>query len=139
MARAMDGRISNGIDLWLWFATAGCIALTLWLSLAAKPPGTSAFGGADKLEHALAYLVTSLLVLLVAVWRPGRGAGPLARWWWVVLAVMIAAGGAIEIIQSSVGRRAELADWGAEIVAVALAWVVLVAWRRRDARGVRPA
>ncbi len=107
-----------------------CVAATLWLSLAAVPPGTSAFDGADKVEHGLAYLVTSLLVLLAAVWRPGRGDGPFARWWWAVLATMVAAGGAVEIVQSFVGREAEVADWVAEIVAVCLAWGVIVVWRR---------
>jgi VanZ family protein len=106
--------------------------VTLWLSLGAVPPGTHAFKGVDKVEHALAYVVTTLLVLLAAVWRPGRGDGPFARWWWAVLAAMVLAGGAIEIIQSFVGREAELADWVAEIVAVTLAWAVLVAWRGRE-------
>jgi VanZ family protein len=81
-------------------------------------------------EHGLAYVATTLLVLLAAVWRPGRGDGPFARWWWAVLVVMIAAGGLVEIVQSFIGREAELADWVAEIVAVALAWGVLVLWRR---------
>ena len=34
---------------------------------------------------------------------------------------MVLAGGAVEIVQSFVGREAELADWVAEIVAVVLA------------------
>ena len=109
-----------------------CVAVTLWLSLAAVPPGTAAFAGADKVEHAFAYFVTTLLVLCAAVWRPGRGEGPFSRWWWAVLAVMVAAGGAVEIVQSFVGREAELADWLAEIIAVTLAWAVLVLWRRAD-------
>jgi VanZ family protein len=124
------GRLDR-VDLFLWAAALLCGAATLWLSLAAVPPGTQAFGGADKVEHGFAYLVTTMLVLLAAVWRPGRGDGPLARWWWAVLAVMVAAGGAVEIAQSFVGREAELADWVAEIVAVGLAWGVLLAWRRR--------
>ena len=39
------------------------------------------------------------------------------------------AGGAVEIVQSFVGREAELADWVAEIVAVVLAAGVLGVWR----------
>jgi VanZ family protein len=104
--------------------------VTLWLSLWAVPPGTSAFGGADKAEHALAYFVTTLLVLLAAVWRPGRGEGVLWRWRaWVVVG-MILAGGAVEVVQSSVGREGELADWVAEIFAVTAAVGVLW-WLRR--------
>ena len=106
------------------------MVVTLWLSLAEVPPGTSAFGGADKVEHAFAYFVTSLLVLLAAVWRPGRGNGVLWPWRWWVLGAMALAGGAVEIVQSYVGREAELADWVAEIVAVALAAGVLALWRR---------
>ena len=108
--------------------------MTLWLSLWVVPPGTSAFGGADKVEHALAYFVTTLLVLLAAVWRPGRGEGALWRWRvWVVLG-MIAAGGAVEVVQSSVGREGEVADWVAEIVAVAAAVGVLWWLRRGSSR-----
>ena len=121
------------IDVVLWGAAILCGAVTLWLSLVSVPPGTTAFGGADKVEHAAAYLVTTLLVLLAAVWRPGRGDGPFARWWWAVLAAMVLAGGAVEIVQSFVGREAELADWVAEIIAVTLAWGVLVVWRGRVA------
>jgi VanZ family protein len=125
------GRLDR-IDLGLWAAAVLCGVVTLWLSLGAVPPGTQIFSGADKVEHALAYLVTTLLVLLAAVWRPGRGDGPFARWWWAVLVAMVLAGGAIEIVQSFVGREAELADWVAEIVAVTLAWGVLIVWRGRD-------
>jgi VanZ family protein len=38
---------------------------------------------------------------------------------------MVLAGGAVEIVQSFVGREAELADWVAEIVAVVAAAGVL--------------
>ena len=114
-------RRADGIDRVLWAAAILCVVATLWLSLVEVPPGTSAFGGADKVEHAFAYFVTALLVLLAAVWRPGRGDGVLAPWRWWVLGAMVLAGGAVEIVQSYVGREAELADWVAEIVAVVLA------------------
>ena len=123
-------RRADRIDRVLWAAACLCVALTLWLSLVEVPPGTSAFGGADKVEHAFAYFVTSLLILLAAVWRPGRGDGVLAPWRWWVLVAMVLAGGAVEIMQSFVGREAELADWVAEIVAVVLAAGVLALWRR---------
>jgi hypothetical protein len=133
-----------GVDLVLWAATVLCGAVTLWLSLFTVPPGASAFSVADKVEHATAYLVTALLLLLAAVWRPGRGDGPFARWeGWVVVAVM-SAGGAIEVIQSRIGREGEWTDWLAEIVAVALAWAAWCGYvlARRVARarpGDRPA
>ncbi len=127
-------RAADRIDRALWAAAIFCVALTLWLSLVEVPPGTSAFGGADKVEHAFAYFLTALLILLAAVWRPGRGDGVLARWRWWVVAAMVLAGGAIEIIQSFVGREAEMADWVAEIVAVTLAVAVLWVMRRSAAR-----
>ena len=70
------------IDVVLWGAAILCGAVTLWLSLVSVPPGTTAFGGADKVEHAAAYLVTTLLVLLAAVWLyMALGfAGPEALW-----------------------------------------------------------
>jgi VanZ family protein len=117
------------IDAVLWAAAILCGALTLWLSFWVVPPGTSAFGGADKAEHALAYFVTTLLVLLAAVWRPGRGEGVLWRWRVWVVAGMVVAGGVVEVVQASVGRDGEVADWLVEVVAVALA-VVAVSWMR---------
>jgi predicted anti-sigma-YlaC factor YlaD len=126
-------RRADGIDRVLWAAAILCVVATLWLSLVEVPPGTSAFGGADKVEHAFAYFVTALLILLAAVWRPGRGEGVLWPWRWWVLGAMVLAGGAVEIVQSYVGREAELADWVAEIVAVVLAAGALGLWRRASA------
>jgi VanZ family protein len=110
-----------------------CGAATLWFSFVATPPETNTIPAVDKVEHALAYFVTTLLVLLAAVWRPGRGDGPFARWWWALLLTLILAGAAVEVAQGFAGRDAEVLDWIAEIVAVALAWGVLARWRRRSA------
>ena len=124
------------IDGVLWAAAVVCALLTLWWSLVSLPPERRLFNGVDKLQHGLAYFVTSSLLLLAAVWRPGRGDGPFARWGiWVVVA-LIAAGAGIEVLQSFVGRDADLGDWVAEIVAVALSWATieaLRAWSRRRA------
>jgi hypothetical protein len=122
------------IDIALWLSAFVCGIVTLWLSLWAVPPGTTAFAGADKVEHAIAYFVTALLLLLAAVWRPGRGDGPLARWWWGVLASLVVVGGLVELIQTQIGREGEWKDWFAEIVAVALAWAVIAIAKARDAR-----
>ena len=126
---------SVAVDRALWAATVVCGAVTLWLSLWFAPPGTSAFGGADKVEHAFAYFVTTLLFLLAAVWRPGRGEGVLARWEWWVLGGVVAAGGAVELLQLSVGREAEMDDWLAEIAAVVCAALVLRIMRARAEAG----
>ena len=122
------------IDVVLWLSAFACGVVTLYLSLWAVPLGTKAFPGADKVEHGVAYFVTALLLLLAAVWRPGRGDGPLARWWWGVLGALFVAGGLIELVQTQIGRRGEWNDWLAEIVAVALAWAAISALRALDAR-----
>jgi VanZ family protein len=118
------------IDVVLWAAAILCGLVTLWWSLVSLPPERHLFKGIDKLQHGLAYFVTSLLLLLAAVWRPGRGDGPFARWGVWVVAALIAAGAGIEIWQSYIGRDAELGDWIAEIVAVGLAWGVVRVWSR---------
>jgi len=47
-----------------------------------------------------------------------------------VPAVLISAGAGIEILQSFIGRDAELGDWLVEILAVALGWGLVRAWSR---------
>ena len=141
------------IDVVLWAAAFVCIAVTLWWSLVQLPPARETFRALwwslvslpserhlfrffDKVEHGLAYFVTSLLLLFVGVWRPGRGDGPFARWGVWVPVGLIAAGGAIELVQSHLGRDAQMGDWVAEIIAVALAWATMAAlraWSRRHA------
>src|SRR5262245_48649726 len=126
------------IDVVLWAAAFVCASLTLWWSLVSMPPERDLFRDIDKLQHGLAYFVTSLLLLLAAVWRPGRGDGPFARWGtWVPIA-LIAAGAGIEVLQSFIGRDAELGDWLAEIVAVGLAWGAVAALRRWSRGSQRP-
>ena len=141
------------IDVFLWAATCVCAFVTLWWSLAQLPPARELFRALwwslvslpserhlfrffDNIEHGLAYFVTSLLLLLVAVWRPGRGDGPFAKWGVWVPVALIALGGAIELLQSHIGRDAQMGDWVAEIIAVALAWATVAAlraWSRRRA------
>jgi VanZ family protein len=119
------------IDLLLWVLTAASIALTLWMSLWEHPPGTDAFPHVDKVQHFVAYLVTSMLVYLAGIWRPGRGDGPFVRWRWPIFTAIVIGGAVIEVLQSSSGRDMELGDWLAEVVAVTLAFWLLTAWKRR--------
>jgi len=51
---------------------------------------------------------------------------------------LIAAGGAIELLQSHLGRDAQMGDWIAEIVAVALAWGTVSVLRRLFPSNERP-
>ena len=126
-------------DKVLWVAALLCGATTVWLSLWAVPPGATAFDGSDKVEHAVAYFVTSLLLLLAGVWRPGRGEGPLWRWRWWLVGALIAAGGAIEVIQTQVPKRkGDMLDWASEVIAVCAAIVVIAILRARDNATERP-
>lgn len=123
---------ADRVDLLLWSLTAASIGLTLWLSLWSAPPGMNAFAQADKVQHFAAYLVTSTLLYLAGIWRPGREGGPLFRWRWWILAVIVAAGGVLELLQSGSGRDVELGDWLAEVAAVMLAFSFLASWARRS-------
>jgi len=122
-ARRSSGR---AVDAVLWALTFGSVGLTLWLSLGTVPPGTEAFPGVDKVFHATAYFVTALLLLFAAVWRPGRGPGPLARFIVYVILAIVAAGLVVEVLQGALtaDREPELADWLAEVVAVLAALAV---------------
>ena len=125
-------RRERAVDVVLWALTIGSAGLTVWLSLGPVPPGTEAFPGADKVFHGLAYFVTTLLFLFAAVWRPGRGPGPLARFGVYVILAVIGAGLVVEALQGALtaDREPELADWLAEVVAVAAAVAIHRATRR---------
>ena len=108
------------VDTLLWALTFASAGLTLWLSLGPVPPGASAFPAADKVFHGVAYFVTTLLFLFAAVWRPGRGPGPLARFGPLVLVAVIGAGLLVEYLQGALTTRrgAELGDWVADMAGV---------------------
>jgi hypothetical protein len=108
------------IDALLWVLAAASAGLTLWLSLGPVPPGAGAFPGADKAFHGLAYFVTTLLLLFAAVWRPGRGRGPLARFAPALILAMVCSGLVVEVLQGMLTERRELeiADWVADTAGV---------------------
>jgi VanZ family protein len=119
------------LDVVLWAAVALSIASTFALSFV-EPPGSGFGHGIDKVEHALAYFVTMLAALLVAVWRPGRGSGrfPGARWW--IAGGALAGGALIEVLQgaSTINRQGDVRDWLAEVAGVGLALLALRALER---------
>jgi hypothetical protein len=124
---------ARSIDAALWALTAASGVATLWFSLGGSPPGANAFAHADKVGHAVAYFATTLLLLLAAVWRPGRGPGPLDRYRWQLLGAILIAGAGIELLQVPIGREAEVWDWLVEVAAVLAAFGVVEALRRRAA------
>ena len=120
-------------DVLLWVGAVVSGGLTLWFSLWAVPAGTGSFPGADKVEHAIAFFTTTLLFLLAAVWRPGRGPGPFYRWRRWLAAAVILLGGMVEIAQSALtaSRKAEWLDWFSEMAAVLAAAGIVRALERR--------
>jgi len=114
-----------------WRRAAFGLALTviLVLSLMPVPDGLQVFSWQDKLEHATAFLV---LGLMAAAARLGR----------VRLRVvgLLAYGALIEVAQSMVPyRSAELADWAADAIGVALAVLIARCWPQRGPECKRPA
>jgi VanZ family protein len=124
------------LDILLWVLTAFSAALTLVFSFGLDPPQVGGFPHADKVWHGLAYFTTTLLFLLVAVWRPGRGAGPFPRAAIVFALLGSAAGGLVEVAQGFTARREpELLDWIVEVVGILAALgVVLMLRARTDGR-----
>jgi VanZ family protein len=114
------------IDAAIWLVAFASTGAILWYSLGPKPPGH----GVDKGLHAIAYLINMLAILLAVVWRPGRDDRRLKDLAIPVALCFLAAGGLIEIAQSSlVDRDSQLADWAADAVGVGLALLLLVALR----------
>jgi VanZ family protein len=118
------------LDLLLWVLTALSAALTLVFSFGLDPPRVGGFRHADKVWHGLAYFTTTLLFLLAAVWRPGRGAGAFPRAGIVFALLGSAAGGVVEIAQGSTATRdPEVLDWVADVLGILAALGVIVALR----------
>ncbi len=124
------------IDSALWTAAGVSAATTLVFSLFKGPPGASVLP--DYVLHASAYAVTTLCLLLAAVWRPGRDEG-MSRFGALPLAAaLLAAGIMIEFIQGAFAARdAQVSDAVADAVGIAVALGVhglLRAAPRRSAR-----
>jgi VanZ family protein len=114
------------IDAAIWLVAFASTGAILWYSMGPKPPGH----GVDKGLHAIAYFINTLAILLAVVWRPGRDDRRLKDLAIPVALCALAAGGLIEIAQSSlVDRDSQLADWAADAVGVGLALLLLIALR----------
>lgn len=108
------------------YALAAWMAVVLVLSTI--PPGEirlDLFHGADKVAHAVFYLVLAALATRV----PRRVSRPGALW---IAAFGLAAvyGGVIEIAQSAVGRDPNLEDWVADAVGAVVGATVGLAGTR---------
>ncbi len=94
--------ITGPAAMWRWRCLLAALALTVsWLALSPAPPGVLDSGW-DKLNHAAAFAVLTLVALFAFPRSPRRP--------WLVLAGLLCFGGAIEIAQSFTPTRN--AEWG---------------------------
>jgi len=121
------------VDVLLWGLSVTFIGALVVLSVVRSPP----VGGPrpiDLVLHVLAYAGTMSLLLLAAVWRPGRGGGPFpAGAAWIGLG-LVAIGVALELVQGLhivPGREGDLSDAAANAVGVAAGSVLWAGLRKR--------
>jgi VanZ family protein len=116
------------------FLWSGSIA---WLSLIPRPPHIHGFLGWDKLQHAGAYGLLSLLVAqTLSSWPRARTDN---AWWQAGLAV-VCFGGLMEVLQlvMHAGRSAEWGDLAADALGAALCCVLFRQIARIRSRRQRP-
>ncbi len=80
---------------------------------------------ADKVTHVLAYAGTTFVLLLAAVWRPGRGDGPFSKAAAIVAVAFLVLGAGLEIVQGLevfAQRSAEPGDAVANAAGVVIGW-----------------
>lgn len=110
--------------LWRLAFLAACVFAIIMASL---PPPPLLGNPPDKLLHAFAFAVLTLLARL---------AYPRARGWHILLGLGLL-GAAIECIQAipALGREASLTDWLADMLAVGFVLGVMAPFQRRLAAG----
>jgi hypothetical protein len=127
--RRTSRRTSTVVDVLLWCAALGWVAATIAYSLGPAPQALNAFPLADKVLHAIAYAGITLLWLLAAVWRPGRGPGPIPEDGAAVVICAVLLGVAIEVAQHFVDRSADMLDGVADAVGALVGLAVWAAIR----------
>ena len=130
--RRTQTRLRRLIDLALWLLTTVLAAVTLAFSFGFSPPAGEAFIWADKFGHGLMYFATFFCFLLAAVWRPGRGDGPLPESGLYLAVAFVAAGLVVELLQevTTVDRHAQLGDVLSEIIG-AFGALAIHSWMQR--------
>jgi hypothetical protein len=128
------GRI---LDVLLWTASVALLSWIVVISLGPVPSAAPDFAWSDKASHAAHYAVLAGLLLLAAVWRPGRGAGPWPNRAAAVVVGLIVLGAVLEVLQAFVGRQPDVVDLLADAAGVVVAVMV---WRlaRRVLAGPTP-
>jgi len=89
-ARAVDGV--------LWLLAIVMLGTLIVLSVGPQPPLPDV-NLADKVLHAFAYAATIFVVLLAAVWRPGRGDGRFPKAGLILAGGLFMLGAGLELIQ----------------------------------------
>ena len=106
-----------------WLAAMAWAAAIAWLSLIPSPPQIAGLLGWDKLQHAGAYGLLTLLLAQALLRSPLGGKG--GAWWLAGLAA-VAFGGLLEILQlvTQVGRTAEWWDLLADALGACVCCVI---------------
>jgi len=116
-------RLSDGM---LWLLGWVLLAADLILSLLPAGEPNDALRLYDKVVHVVAYGALVVVFLLAAVWRPRRGFGRWEDGAAVVVLALVIFGGAVELLQSFLGRDLQVFD----ILANAIGSLFgLVLWR----------
>jgi hypothetical protein len=125
------------LDVLLWTASVALLSWIVVISLGPVPSAAPDFAWSDKAYHAAHYAALAGLLLLVAVWRPGRGAGPWPNRASAVVVGLIVLGAVLEVLQAFVGRQPDVVDLLADAAGVVVAVMV---WRlaRRVLAGPTP-
>lgn len=120
--------------LW-WAVAAALVAVTCWFSLRPSGGGAPWFEGADKFQHAVAFLALSAWFLALVERVRYRS----------MVVAMLAFGALIEVAQYLMpyGRQAEWADMVADALGIALGLALSLAsrdsWLQRIERRLVPA
>ena len=108
-----------------WLPFIAYVILISWLSLTPTPPQIeNDFFGWDKVQHAGAYVVFTLL----AGWAFGAFTLDLKRCWRLAVVAAVIFGGAMEIVQGAF-TRTRTAEWGdllADLVGAAGAYALIM-------------
>ena len=104
--------------------------IMLWLSLTSSPPQLPGVLGWDKLLHAGAYGLLSLLLAQALLCWPHL----LHKAWWLASLTAIAFGALLEILQflTQTGRTAEWLDLLADAVGALICCVIFRHWVKRS-------
>ena len=113
------------VDVLLWAAALALLTWIVVVSLGPVPSAAPEFAWSDKAYHAAHYAVLAGLLLLVAVWRRGRGPGRWPDRALVLVIGLIVFGGVLELLQAFVGRQPDVVDLLADatgVLVAALLW-----------------